>query len=45
MQEFVDGGYFMDLVDEACMITVLPYALVDEGPERRRMVFPIDVCG
>ena len=29
MQEFVDGGYFMDLKDEACMANVLPM-LVDE---------------
>ena len=31
MQEFVDGGYFMDLKDEACMTNVLPMLVLVVG--------------
>ena len=42
MQEFVDGGYFMDLKDEACMTNVLPM-LVDECTVNGGVYgFPID---
>lgn len=42
MQEFVDGGYFMDLKDEACMANVLPM-LVDECTVNGGVYgFPID---
>ncbi|MEQ2424315.1 ABC transporter substrate-binding protein, partial [Enterocloster hominis (ex Hitch et al. 2024)] len=42
MQEFVDGGYFMDLKDEECMTNVLPM-LVDECTVNGGVYgFPID---
>ena len=42
MQEFVDGGYFMDLKDEACMANVLPM-LGDECTVNGGVYgFPID---
>ena len=39
MQEFVDGGYFMDLKDEACMTNVLPMLVTLVGACAFRLVW------